>query len=283
MTTLREGHVFILGMGRSGSTILSRILSSQEGVLAVGEFFPGVVSQKPKLECSCGQRIDSCGYYQFLENSLNQKDWKFMIDFSRRVLNFQKVKTKLKYYPFSGLIERFQKLIFDYSDAKNYARIIGTLIEKSLMQYDCKIFLDASKQYYLLNLYFLAGYQPERLIYMTRDPKGLYASRKRSGLGSLGNFITSFRRNRLMSDRLITRYKGKVLRLSYEEFVSNPSDGLKKVMEFCDLKSNPESRSGIDHVVGNSKATHSKNLALKPDERWRTELSSSEIKALASL
>lgn len=54
---------YILGAGRSGSTVLERLLASAPGVVAVGEV--ATLWRRPlqNLTCSCGARAPDCGFW----------------------------------------------------------------------------------------------------------------------------------------------------------------------------------------------------------------------------
>src|SRR5690606_30335526 len=60
-TAARDGKlIFIISPGRSGSTLIERVLSSAPSVFAMGEFFCLWRLPLSELRCSCGSRPQDC-------------------------------------------------------------------------------------------------------------------------------------------------------------------------------------------------------------------------------
>lgn len=56
--------LYIAGSGRSGSTLLSRLLGEVEGVVNVGQAAFHYTGQCPPIPCGCGVRVDQCGFWK---------------------------------------------------------------------------------------------------------------------------------------------------------------------------------------------------------------------------
>lgn len=64
MTPLNKKLIYIAGYGRSGSTLLERILSSHEFIQGIGEasiFFS--VNDRSRFLCACGEPLESCPFW----------------------------------------------------------------------------------------------------------------------------------------------------------------------------------------------------------------------------
>jgi hypothetical protein len=125
--------VYISGIGRSGSTLLDLIISSNSKTFSVGEVYKFYTFDK-KTKCACGEIIENCDFWKEVNNKkikiinhMNLKDYKKIIF---NLLN-----------PFSNKIEfqntshnkELTKLIKDYNEnielVVDSSKEIGRLIE----------------------------------------------------------------------------------------------------------------------------------------------------------
>lgn len=66
--------IFIMGAGRSGTTLLSRMLGSVDGLINVGEalkYLHNQDFQNRNIPCGCGKTIAECEYWQNVLKKLN--------------------------------------------------------------------------------------------------------------------------------------------------------------------------------------------------------------------
>jgi hypothetical protein len=87
--TLRFPLVFVLGVARSGSTLLGRLLDSHPEVLTLGEFMRLDRALRHGRPCSCGSRVERCDFWGprlgWIEAETGNDFRRFTPDFYARV------------------------------------------------------------------------------------------------------------------------------------------------------------------------------------------------------
>lgn len=80
--------IYISGIGRSGSTLLDLLISTNDSVFSVGEIYKYNELKKRNIECSCGNKFNKCIFWKnFVNNKtkiinrMNLKDYLKMINF----------------------------------------------------------------------------------------------------------------------------------------------------------------------------------------------------------
>jgi hypothetical protein len=293
--------VYILSAARSGSTLLDMFLGNHPDALAVGEF-----DQLPKnlalnSVCSCGSPVRDCAFWipivdRFshdigVDLSINP----YALDFGlfRSGIEIDRNRQTKMY-----LIRRF--LTNGWVDFCDWFRFPLT-VKFSLSGFDksvqnivnahavlreaCKraVIVDSSKSFrYSVSHYKLAP-QSTRLILLTRDGRGVMASNLRSGQ-SRSQAVTSWERYYRRALPWIERNvaPSHVLRVRYEDLVSNTELELAKVLDFLKLPPEPIMRNvgrfPVHIVNGNHSSISKKSITnIRNDDRWRKELDEDDL------
>ncbi|WP_375175142.1 sulfotransferase [Pseudooceanicola sp.] len=80
--------IYILGSGRSGSTVLERVLNSSPRVVALGEVHALWRLPVERLRCACGAAVPECGFWQAVlaGAGITRQDLTRLADLERRVV-----------------------------------------------------------------------------------------------------------------------------------------------------------------------------------------------------
>jgi hypothetical protein len=277
--------LYIGGAGRSGSTLLELIIGNLPGYFSIGEvcrFFEYILHGK--MRCGCGERLNECEFWSKIMDRLESKN----VDIERmahlnncltRTRNFHKLLfySKTKYPPeWHELLRGIEALYYAIADLSGGKILVDS--SKTPSQSICL------KQIPGLNI---------KVIQMVRDGRAVaysWAKRKKSITTKSGK--KAYMPQRSYSSSMIRwamenywmgENCGDVPNtlLKYEEFVSNPYQELKRVLDDLDLDSKgleminayKMNLSKTHSVGGNFIRFSTGKMAIRPDMEWKNNLS----------
>jgi len=279
--------VYILGWGRSGSTLLDSILGSVEGVCAVGELHylwsRGLVANR---KCGCGQRFNECPHWQGVVNRLGDRfpeaiDGPAVHRLHNRVARARSTPLLLYGTEPSG------------AAVAEYRRILRETYVAILHQSGADVVVDSSKRpseaAVILNDPGLDPY----FVHIVRDPRAVAFSWQRlrsTGDAAAGSQMV--RRGVLESSSHwlawnaaaeVIRRKApdRFVRIRYEDLVARPNESIADILRAAHLgqRRAPRFTAGeatlarSHSVSGNPSRFDSTTVRLRPDLEWRTKLS----------
>jgi sulfotransferase family protein len=209
--------LYIVGRGRSGSTVLSYILGQHPEILNVGE----LKNYKYYFESAKEKNRETVDRFKLLDHPL----W---IEVRKELLNevgteFPDLKVKDQY-----LFEKYNKVIFE--------SISG--------QSKCDVLIDASKKFERLKQLLRWQRNDIYVIHMIRDPRAYVNSCVKRQAKPLRYFMgvpTKIFDWNLKNIYLLLFFKCRaknVLRVYYESFTSNPESEINKILNFVGINSN---------------------------------------------
>jgi len=286
--------IYITGYGRSGSTLLEKLLQCQPSFHATGElvnFFRFYNSSKKR--CSCGKRIQDCDFWssvakELFKNGFNQKEF----------LKYAKIQRKHEaLWTHGGSLvlknnKKYLELMRKFFDA--VAQIIGP--EESFL-------IDSSKTAYTTLYRPIAlsrlGEYKVRVIHLVRDCRGVAWSVKK-GLnrrmenGEKGRVALPVLRAMLgwaFSNMAAGNLKNHIGQdnyylIRYEDLVENPVYTLKMIglflkvdLDRC-IHTAQKAREGYEvqlpeiHQLAGNRMRFSYSLSISPDYAWKEKLNS---------
>jgi hypothetical protein len=299
VTTDGPKIVFIAGWGRSGSTLLERMLAEIPTFATVGELFQlwGDVDVRV---CACGLPLVQCPWWNEVLRRAFGDSWPTTV---RDVGAVRKRCVRHRFVP--GLLG-MRPLPTDVVDGLDRYRDAVTAVYRAAADVEgATTVIDASKS--PIDALLLASTDVDiRFVHLTRDPRGVAASwkRERPRLGQDGRVGRMVRhsasrsaaewtlRNALVD---MTTWRSDVPRVQvgYRDMVEYPAASLRRVLGLLDDPDAPldfvhdqKVELGSRHAVGgNPGRVRTGTIELALDEGWRTELSPSErclVTALAA-
>jgi hypothetical protein len=243
--------VYIVGLGRSGTTLLDLLLGSHPNLVGLGEIFHFTMpnskrlSQSSKILCSCGQSMEKCLFWGPITVALREANGK-------------------------SASEKYG-IIFDH-----FSHTFGNNV----------IPIDSSKNLEALEVLLTKSGKKIKPIFMIRDVRGWSTSiRRLSGDTkswllplkklSLWQFFHWYLDNRAMI-RFLRNENLPFFKLSYEELSLYPLRTLKKLCEFMEVDYNLTnwelSESNSHNVLGNRMRIDKggKKDGIYYDNRWFT-------------
>lgn len=291
--------VFVGGWGRSGSTLLTRMLAEVPDFIAAGEvrdvFLRGIIENRV---CGCGERFSHCEFWQAVGNDAFGGWNALSVD---RLKHLRTLTDKPWHVPAllkPGLRSKTDDAVLEYGD------ILRPLYRSIRKVSGARYIVDASKiASFGAILQRTSGLSP-RFIHLVRDPRG-----------TLNSWMKQVRMtDDLDRTRYMPRYntvagaarylgyntemhavaaKSPNLLMKYEDLVKSPEIELKKALTMIGVPENidlshflgPEGvKLGINHTIAGNPMRHQSGwIPLNPDDSWRSKMSKSRQLAIAAL
>ncbi|MDG4785122.1 sulfotransferase [Micromonospora sp. WMMD1102] len=268
--------VYITGWLRSGSTILGNVLNELPGVLHVGELHylwqNGVLRHGTNSLCGCGEQVETCPLWSSVVATLDAPDLSRlatqMMRWQRGALRTRHTRARLANTPEQA------RAVVDRTVA-----LYRALAERGAS----RAIVDSSK--YPAEAAALLN-RPDvdlRLVHIVRDPRATaysYLRAKRyidpmSPAASTSNWVGF----NLASELVGNASNGRYLRVRHEDLTREPRRVVAEVLRFAGLDDESpvdddgKVTLGVNHTVtGNPDRLGQGTVAIRPDERWRTEL-----------
>lgn len=257
--------VYVMGYGRSGSTLFESLLVRSKALNAFGEikYFPerGVIKNE---KCSCGEVVSSCDFWSEVHNQLGEWDYEYLVKLTNQfessklffinliLLKLGINQTRLAYYQDFNI--KLLQLLSSYGD-----------------------FIDSSKMPARL---FFINYKNKgfysKVYWLTRDPRGVAfscmkdiarpeATDKSNAKMPKFGFVSSLIKwniNYVVSNYVHEKYKSLSEHIWYEDVVKMTWDEGNE--DFSPLKHS---------VSGNPRRFNGGLESIKVDDKWKVGLS----------
>ncbi|SIR46648.1 sulfotransferase family protein [Halanaerobium kushneri] len=270
--------VYIAGYGRSGSTLLERILGSNKKLFGLGEvkfLFNSLMDNDSY--CSCGEKILKCDYWSKVIKETNLNDINYLQELER-------LRRKNEY---------LHTIIFN--NKNEYTEILNDLY-KSFIEYtptETKYVIDSSKtaRDSFFRPFILSKNLNVKVIHLVRDGRGcMWSNIKGSnrkiekGLDPKLKFPSlrtaiSWSLANLSPQIFQYKYSNNYIRVKYEDFVENPDKSLSRISKYLDvdlseqinmLKKQKEIPLG--HQLAGNRLRNKKKIILRNDDEWKEKL-----------
>lgn len=282
--------VYILGVSRSGSTVVGYAIGGHDDACFVGEMAntPARGWQGERL-CSCGERWDECDYWTRVRASLDERLGGFDADEYRRL--------QRRFEPYQLDFRGWFRLARGSDpEFERYGRMIGAIFESLAEASGKSVIVDSSKDPgRALALTRVPGVDVV-LVHVVRDARGVAYSMAKSfdrdvakGVYKQHPAESVFRASALWSltNGLceVSRFgvpNRRFIRMRYEDFVAAPGGELQRVgdvvgLDYTSVTERIESGQTLPsaHILNGNRMRMDGGIRLKPDRAWETHLPSS--------
>jgi hypothetical protein len=281
--------VYIAGDNRSGTTILSQILGSYDGCLAVGELYDfWAESLAGDRLCSCGAPLRDCEFWNTVMDKTFGSANPAMI---QHVTELRRSVQNTYHLPFI-LFPRIRPKSFDRR-LREYIGILERLYTSIQEVSGCEVIVDSSK----LAAYALALDESPaidvNLVHVSRDSRACaYSWRRLKREPVAGDQPRYLRQRPLIQVALVWSIRNMILasishrfdvsiKLHYEEFVCQPRATMGRLSERLGLGGHDELWNGDTEVLisasnhifaGNPNRIQHGRTRIRPDDEWRTRM-----------
>ena len=284
--------LYIAGWGRSGSTLLGRILGEVEGFFLVGElrYFwdRGLIENRL---CSCGATFENCPVWQKVMSRAfegkSRVDAKKLVDLRERGLRTRHILLAPVYGNPQVKLDRLGE----------YLAMLGDLYRAVQDVSGARFIVDTSKfpsyGYILQNITEIDLY----VLHLVRDPRAVaysWESRRKPKMRADNspddlmiphNYIKSslvWNEWNFAIERTWRRSPRRYMLLRYEDFVEDPQSSVRNILRFMGeglselpFKGEQEILPGAFHTFsGNPDRFRSGTIKIRPDREWKQRMSS---------
>ena len=281
--------IYISGWGRSGSTLLCRLLGRVNGFFSVGEV--RYIWERGFLDnrmCECGKQFRDCGFWHHTLNDLESEFEKTNLDEIIRT-TYDYTRTYNTYSFLNRLSRKYRSEKF--GEYRDLLRKLYTAISEHS---NSNVLVDSSKfPVYGAVLGLIPGFKTYH-IHLIRDPRATaysWKTRKKDSDSNSPDFLA--RINPLSSSikwiwlnisaLLLGRsQREKYIRIKYEDFIKDPQNNIQKILSFVGEEENelPFEEGGEvigtdnNHILaGNPDRFKTGGIQIAPDERWIHKMS----------
>lgn len=253
--------VYLMGAGRSGTTILATILGNCNGVTNLGELHQLPEHAAGEGNCSCGRALNECPYWSQVDEvdagALTSAEYRRQASelesHSRVHRYFSNPRRALAYDEYVSANQSVFDQLGQQDILVDSAKFIGrALALASLPRLDC------------------------RFVYVVRDPRGVVSSFEKKVQTSrhwLSATTYYFLVNVTAEVVSRTLLRGRVLKVRYEDILSDPHRVIERIAEWCgfsaaEVLSKLDEGQSLDvgHIIGGNR------IAKRPTVKFDPEL-----------
>ena len=303
LISARRRVIYLGGLGRSGSTLLERLIGELPGVCSAGEVVHmwqrGIVEGE---RCGCGQPFGECEFWCAVGQEAFG-GWA-AVDVGR-IAQLRHEVDRTRSIPLvaaAALHPSIRGRIDEY--AGHYARVYESISKVS----GCATIVDSSKHASLAFCLRRQAGLDLRVIHVVRDSRAVafsWAKRVSRPDSAATTYMTTYTpavaaghwnvQNQAM--QLLARTGTPTLRVRYEDLVTSPADTLARIAAFAGLPAGGRELSFLGTGGGGSwadlRAAHTASgnpmrfrtgrIAIRGDERWRAAMPSAQRRTVTAL
>ncbi len=278
--------VYIAGDGRSGSTLLDRLIGTYPGVFSCGELnnlLPSITS--PEQFCACGSRAQDCGFWAEVG-----AHWSAAVpDFTER----EYLMLQRRYERLRSLVRYSADFTLANPRFARYAEYTGALFRAVSRLAGARVIVDSSKSpARALALSRVPGLEV-CMLHLVRDVRGVaYSLRKLRGgairparAGSSLRFVGTWAAVNYFCEKVRPQMTGPSLLTRYEDYTADPDGLLAAVAEMLGMErvafeSRVDELQRQGHQVAGNDARFKPVKRIATDETWRRQLGFAMQKSL---
>lgn len=286
---------FLLAHSFSGSTLLSFLLGAHPEIATVGEMFIDPSSNTSGYPCSCGEPIERCGFWRRVSKAMAMRGVSFDVrsgDASLTAASYGPLGSRVVWAeprgPFLESVRRAALALLPRVRRELDRRIAVNrhLAETVLDLRQARVFVDATKRPGRALLLRRDPRLDLRVIHLVRDGRAVAQSTVRN----LGRTVEDGARSWVAS-----LHRSEDLRRSFpperwitvrhEDLCRDSRGTLARIFAFLGVSPEPDGietqdfRAGDHHIIGN-RMRLSRASEIRLDERWRTELTPDQLRAI---
>ena len=293
---LRSGEktpfAFVLSHSFSGSTLLSFLLGAHPEIATVGEMFIAPSYNLDGYPCSCGEPIERCAFWREVAREMEARGIPFDIqsgDTSLTAGPYGHLGNRVVWAePRGPFLEAVRKTALAVlpgvrQELDRRLEVNRQLAEVVMDLRNAQVFVDATKRPGRALLLRRNPHLDLKIIHLVRDGRAV----ARSTIRNLGRTVEDGAQSWLGSlrhadelRRLFPEDHWMVLR--HEDLCRDPRHALEGVFRFLGVspdQSVGDFRASDHHIIGN-RMRLSRTSEIRLDERWRTEMTSEQIRTV---
>ena len=282
--------LYILSPSFSGSTLLTFMLDRHEQVHTFGELKATAMGPIDRYQCSCGEPIVACRFWQDLRERCAQRGTPFNLqNFGTHFTSDIAFRAKVMGAQVRGpVFETARRWLLKHVPGlrMEYYRILQQnkdVVAAVMNGHEDEWFLDGSKDPARLIYLARSGFWRIKVIKMCRDGRAQSNSYRKKSKVNLEEAAREWRSEIAQIERAkLVLPTSDVFELRYEDLCAEPKRRVEEIWNFLGLEPAyidwdiPLHKEG-SHILGNNNMRQSSAITISLDEAWRSELSESDL------
>jgi hypothetical protein len=292
----REGgktnFVFVMAHSFSGSTLLSFLLGAHPEVATVGEMYISPAFNTDDYLCSCGRPIDECPFWRQVSREMESRGVPFNVrdsDTSFRTDGLGRLTYRmLTFEPRGRLLEAARRAAVHFlpgarRELERRLRVNQALVDVVTEMRGVNVFVDTSKRPGRALLLRWVPTFDTRVIHLVRDGRGVVRSATRNLGRTVEEGARSWAASIQSAEQVQRRFSPDCwLTVRHEDLCLDTGRELERIFRFIGVTPGlqvSDFRGFEHHIIGN-RMRLDKASEIRLDERWRTELTPSQIRSV---
>jgi len=256
--------LYLMGAGRSGTTILASLLGANKNITTVGEIHQYLEHVVEKKQCSCGKTLDKCDFWSEIHKNYIEKDFSIINSKLEKVESHSRIPVSL------------------CKKNKEYIEFQETLFKHIHQQHKSKYYLDSSKFIGKALQLLKSDIFDVKIIYMIRDVRGVINSFSKKVQTHKNPISTIIYYSFINLTAQIVKwiFPKRIMKLKYEDFVSQPEETITLISSFLnenlddvtDIVKN-EKHIKMPHIIGGNRLKKQTKIKLRKDVSWQKNIS----------
>jgi hypothetical protein len=274
--------VYILAWGRSGSTILDNVLGEVDGFFSAGEIrFLWVRGVTKGWRCGCGRPVVECEVWASVLSELSAGGADLEAE-AKAVERLQNTVARVRH---SGRLLKPSQELADDPEVARYASLLSRLFRSTAATTGARVIVDSSKRPSDAAMLTHVPGVDLYVVHLVRDPRAVAHSwsKKNYRVGRHGVVKSklSWVSWNLAGEAVRRRLRKRALLVRYEDFAQDPRKVIRDIVRLAGedpaaapaLDGNRVDLSPNHTVSGNPSRFRTGAIEVRPDDRWRHELS----------
>jgi hypothetical protein len=264
---LKPRVLYVLGYGRSGSTMLGMALGQHPGMVNLGEisvlrtFVPGPTYVPPRA-CGCLQQLDQCPYWSGVARRLGSME--------------RLAQTDITLSPTLGWRRYVPWLLEPSDELPRWGETAADLYRATLEEANATVAVDTSKGTARAWWLWRSGAIDLSFVWLTRRPEDVLRSQLKHGHSTLRTAL-AWQLAQRQAAQLARHVEGigvRVPRITYERLTEEPRTVLSEILEHAGLPWHEDVLTPRpDHVIGGDHVVkHGGRLVIEPSTGARPPL-----------
>jgi hypothetical protein len=281
--------VYIAGDGRSGGTLLAKIMGQMPGFFAAGELYQ-IWRQaiRDNAPCGCGAPFVECGVWKaVLHEAFGNTDY---ID-TRELIAMQRRHAGIRHIP--KVLTPSLRSSWS-ADLESYLHHLKSLYHAIQSTTGCTVIVESSRALAYGRILRMIPTIDLYVVHLVRDPRAVAYSRlRRRFTMEFDPMQNALRWNRmnLGVEAILKIPRRCYMMLRYEDFVEEPDRGIRRMLAFIhedrDLPASLTERKidiGVCHTCwGNPNRFQTGLVELRPDDEWLALMNERDLRRVTVL
>jgi len=284
--------IYIMGAGRSGSTLLDTVLASHPEVVGVGELVNlHSAGWTAKEICACGQLGTECGFWTRVREAWQRRCPDATV---ARYVALQQRFEFFQWFGVKNIVRLLRQQIARTDDFRAYLRQTEALYQAIAEVSGKLIVVDSSKTPVRGALLAHLRRIDLRLVHLVRDARAVAWSRKKALEADKKAGVQTAIKPRpvwysvgywafinILSMIVCLFRRSKSLRMRYEDFVSQPQPQMERLGRVVELDYSAAVQAllngkpiRVEHPIAGNRMRMKGSVTLKPDWDWMDRLPS---------